>query len=167
MGSVISSRSVHVARICFGPFPGSGTFCGTRRVAGIVDSQKIPRHKTAEPDQHSQRPSYGLNSTWRSTLKIQFQFGRVLFALAGRRLTGNVRQNEFTMHTTVIIVAGILSALGVWSIVLPNCVFRVADRVSVKIMPSRSPEARELLIRLFAGAWIGLIVGSAITIVRL
>ena len=38
----------------------------------------------------SQRHSYGLNRTWRSTLKIQFQFGRVLFALAGRRLTGNV-----------------------------------------------------------------------------
>jgi hypothetical protein len=30
--------------------------------------------------------------TWRSPLKIQFQFGRVMFALAGRRLTGNVRQ---------------------------------------------------------------------------
>ena len=43
----------------------------------------------AHPDQRSQRPLYGLIRTWRSTLKIQFQFGRVMFALAGRRLTGN------------------------------------------------------------------------------
>ena len=42
----------------------------------------------------SQRHSYGLNRTWRSTLKIQFQFGRVLFALAGRRLTGNVSAKD-------------------------------------------------------------------------
>ena len=48
----------------------------------------------ADPEQQSQRPSYGLNRTWRSTLKIQFQFGRVLFALAGRRLTGNVQQRK-------------------------------------------------------------------------
>ncbi len=33
-------------------------------------------------------------SHWRTTLKIQFQFGRVLFALAGRRLTGNVGRRK-------------------------------------------------------------------------
>ena len=56
------------------------TGAGTRRITG-------------DPDHHSQRPSCGLNRTWRSALKIQFQFGRVLFALAGRRLSGYVQRS--------------------------------------------------------------------------
>src|SRR4051812_16803913 len=57
---------------------------------------------TAEPDQHSQRPSYGLIRPWRSTLNTQFQFEEIMFALAGRRLTGNVGQK---MKTQVLIAA--------------------------------------------------------------
>jgi len=48
----------------------------------------------AKMTHHSQRPSYGLNRTWRSTLSTQFQFGRVMFTLAGRRLSGNFWQNQ-------------------------------------------------------------------------
>ena len=56
----------------------------------------VPRPSvfTADPDHHSQRPPYGLNRTWRSTLKIQFQFEEIMFALAGRRLTGNVGRTK-------------------------------------------------------------------------
>jgi hypothetical protein len=69
------------------------------------------------------------------------------------------------MHMTVIIVAGLLSALGVWCFVVPSSVFRFIERFPAKVKLSRSPDAREVLIRLLAGAWIGLIVGIAISVV--
>ncbi len=40
------------------------------------------------------KPLDRLNRTWRTMLKIQFPFERILFALAGRRLTGNDRRKE-------------------------------------------------------------------------
>jgi len=67
---------------------------------------------TGDPDQHSQRPSYGLNRTWRSTLKIQFQFEEIMFALAGRRLTGNVQQRKMKLSSPrVVWVSGLLVLL--------------------------------------------------------
>ena len=54
--------------------------------------------RRAHPNQHSQRPSYGLNRTWRSTLNTQFQLEEIMFALAGRRLTGNVLPREILVR---------------------------------------------------------------------
>ena len=65
----------------------------------LGDHAPFARHTrsfTVKLTKHGQTPldlpSCGLNRTWRTTLNSQFQFGRVLFALAGRRLSGNVRQ---------------------------------------------------------------------------
>ena len=70
------------------------------------------------------------------------------------------------MHTTVILVAGLLSALGVWCMVVPHWVLRFTDRVYFKRKPSQSADARKLMVRLLAGAWIGLVVGTALTVIR-
>jgi len=70
------------------------------------------------------------------------------------------------MHTTVILVAGLLSALGVWCMAVPHWVLRFVDRVYFKRRPSQSADARELMVRLLAGAWIGLVLGAAITVIR-